>query len=603
LALVAVCGFATQPSQWRWDGVERVVVIGDVHGAFDSLVEILQAAGLIDQTLLWTGGEAHLVMLGDVVDRGPKSRAALTLIMKLQIEAEHAGGRVHFVLGNHEAMNLVGELGYVSDSEFAAFAKGENPKDRKAAFKRTMKSSLSQNGDPRKMRKVFNKRYPEGYFGHRQAFGLDGLFGRWLLNQQILVVVNGVAFVHGGLSPTLLEIDRNRINTVAMGQLRRCMEAQQRLMELGVLAPEMSFKSQIADIGELLETENGDLEVLELAAEMFTAAEGLVFRRDGPLWYRGSALNPEFSEQQLVEDVLKHIGAERVVVGHTPVHTDRISTRFDGAVVLADTGMLNEHYGGRASAVVMMDGVLYEAYHGEGTRSLSDQQWHQTPEMFSSDEDHARFLESAQVVFMKDIGSGTTRPMEVWLADNGRRCRAVFKSIDDGDRRYFHEVAAYRLDVLLGLGMVPPTVVREIAGTAGSLQLYLENVINEEDRIAEDLEPEDPGEFHHQQDRADVFDLLIFNIDRNGSNMLISTVDWKVHLIDHEQAFNPSLPGSYHLEDARAKLDQDFRDLLTALEPAELRAEMDALLTPEQIDALLERRDLLLGDDEQGGPR
>ena len=80
--------------------------------------------------------------------------------------------------------------------------------------------------------------------------------------------------------------------------------------------------------------------------------------------------------------------------------------------------------------------------------------------------------------------------------------------------------------------------------------------------------------------------------------MLISTVDWKVHLIDHEQAFNPSLPSSYHLEDARAKLDQDFRDLLTALDPAELRVEMDGLLTSEQIDALLERRGLLLGDDE-----
>jgi hypothetical protein len=258
--------------------------------------------------------------------------------------------------------------------------------------------------------------------------------------------------------------------------------------------------------------------------------------------------------------------------------------------------MLNEHYGGRASAVVMNDGILYEAYTGEGERVLSDQRWQYTPEAFASDEDYLRFLESASVVFMRDIGSGTTRPLEVWMADNGRRSRAVFKTIDVGDRRWAHEVAAYRLDRLLGHGMVPPTVEREIAGGTGSLQLWVEDAINEEDRVAEDLQPPDPAEFRHQRDHADVFDLLIFNVDRNATNMLISNADWKISLIDHEQAFKPSLPSRYHLEDARSKLDEDFRELLTGLDADAVGEELGDLLTDEQLDALFARLQLLLAD-------
>jgi hypothetical protein len=589
---------SAESAPWRWDDVERVVVVGDVHGAFDSMVGILVETGVVDENGAWIGGGAHLVMLGDIVDRGSESRDALDLLIRLQTEAELAGGQLHFVLGNHEIMNLVGELGYTSETEFAAFAKDEEPKERKAAFKRMMGSSLSQNGDPKKMRKVFNKRHPPGYFGHRKAFSSNGVYGSWLLDQHVLVVVNDVVFVHAGLSPTFLEFDPDNIDAIAMGQLRQFMTAQHELMEAGVLTPEMSFKTQVSEVSEILQKHKGDRDVLRAASELFSAAEGLVFRRDGPVWYRGSALNPEDGEQALVAEVLQHLGVDRVVVGHTPVHTDRITTRFDGAVVLADTGMLTEHYGGRASAVVMNDGVLYEAYTGEGEQLLNDQRWDKTPEMFASDDDYIEFLETAPVVFMRPVGSGTSRPMEVWLAQNGRRCRGIFKLVDEGDRRYEHEVAAYRLDRLLNHGMVPPTGQREVGGMPGSIQLWMENVINEEDRVSEDIQLSDPVENQHQRDHAAVFDLLVFNVDRHGSNMFISTVDEKVWLIDHERAFKPEIPSRYYLEDARSKLDEDLRELLVELDVELVREELSEFLTGEQIDALLERRDLLLATDE-----
>lgn len=394
----------------------------------------------------------------------------------------------------------------------------------------------------------------------------------------------------------LLDVEPDRINSVAMAELRSCVEAQQRLEELGVLAPEMTYKQQLSTVSAILEDPKSEPDVVAQAERFFLAAEGMVFRRDGPLWYRGLALNPVGDEQEMVDDVLAHLDADRVVIGHTPVHTDRITTRFDGAVVMADTGMLTEHYGGRASALEMTNGVIAALYTGQVGEPLEEQRWDLTPGLFGGAEELASFLGSASVVHTEPVGAGSTDPRTVILADNGRRCRAIFKDIDQGDRHYTKEVAAYRLDRMLGLGMVPPTVVREINGTTGSLQAWVENAINEEDRLAEDLAPVDDGDFEEQRDHAGVFDVLIFNIDRNGSNTLITTSDWQIHLIDHEQALKPSVPSPYHLDAGRAMLDEDFAAALAGLDAELVRAELGGLLSEEQIEALLKRRDLLLDD-------
>ena len=80
-------------SKWEWDGVGRLVAIGDVHGRHDQLAAILQAAGLADDLLRWTGGKDHLVLCGDLIDRGPDDRAILDLVRRLQKQAESAHPR------------------------------------------------------------------------------------------------------------------------------------------------------------------------------------------------------------------------------------------------------------------------------------------------------------------------------------------------------------------------------------------------------------------------------------------------------------------------------------------------------------------------------
>src|SRR6187402_2336661 len=113
---------------------ERIVAVGDIHGAFDQFVAILRTAGLIDNRNRWSGKKAVLVQTGDILDRGADSRKALDLLRKLEGEAQRAGGRVYALLGNHELMRLVSDWRYVSQGETEAFRNAESADLRERAF-------------------------------------------------------------------------------------------------------------------------------------------------------------------------------------------------------------------------------------------------------------------------------------------------------------------------------------------------------------------------------------------------------------------------------------------------------------------------------------
>jgi hypothetical protein len=173
-ALAAVC---TLPAAAA-DPPARIVAIGDVHGAYDEFVALLEAAGLVDVQLDWRGGDARLVVLGDVLDRGAESRRVLELIIRLREQAPLSGGEAELVLGNHEVMNLLGDLTYVTPAEYAAYRADESPRDREAAWQRFRAGS--DGGDAEVLTAQFAARYPPGFFGHRAAFSLRGPLGAWL---------------------------------------------------------------------------------------------------------------------------------------------------------------------------------------------------------------------------------------------------------------------------------------------------------------------------------------------------------------------------------------------------------------------------------------
>src|SRR5436309_8744669 len=163
------------------------------------------------------------------------------------------------------------------------------------------------------------------------------------------------------------------------------------------------------------------------------------------------------------------------------------------------------------------------------------------------------FLLTAKITGMKSINVGVTLPRKATMELEGATHFAVFKVIDDkksgatqldrGIELEFQdswrtEVAAYELDKLMGLGMVPATVERTYDGKKGSLQFWVDSKMSEAERVKKKLQPPRTFEWEEQVARLRLFDNLIYNTDRHLNNLLI-TEDWKIRLIDHSRTFRP----------------------------------------------------------------
>jgi len=204
-------------------------------------------------------------------------------------------------------------------------------------------------------------------------------------------------------------------------------------------------------------------------------------------------------------------------------------------------------------------------------------------------------LETAEIVHVEDVGEGVTNPRKVTLVAGSDEFHAIYKPLKRGRQRgfwesYQAEVAAYHLDRILGLDMVPPTVVRRVDGNLGSLQLWIEG--SDTYKRLQDKVPMTPV-LSRQVSNMKMFDNLIFNDDRNAGNFLLDS-EWNIVLIDHSRAFIERS----HLLKGKAKLpsqyDRKVVERLRVLTRDELEPAMDGLLMGGQLDNLLKRRDEIL---------
>jgi hypothetical protein len=324
-APLSVCGIQTS---------ERIVAIGDIHGAYDPFVAILREAGLIDGSQRWTGGRAILVQTGDVVDRGPDSRKALDLLRRLEDEAARAGGRVYTLLGNHELMWMTGDARYISEGEYASFRSPDAERLREQYYqnvltaRRAQAEAAAEEFDEAAFRKQFMERTPLGLVELLLSFTSNGQYGEWIRSRPALVVINGTAFMHGGASPAVAPLGCQAINQQARAELQPG------------------------------------------ALDGKAPADTLLVNTDGPLWYRGLVFSEPSGEPAVTADqvtaILDGIGADRIVVGHTPAPEYRIRQRFDGRVVQIDTGMLDDTFypGGVVSALEIAGDRLTAIYLG-----------------------------------------------------------------------------------------------------------------------------------------------------------------------------------------------------------------------------------------------
>ena len=281
-----------------WDHVDRVVVFGDLHGDYGKFHDMLVEAGLVDSHDNWSGGRTHLVQVGDVPDRAPDTRKILDLLMRLEPQARRAGGYVHALIGDHEAMNMEGDLRYTTPGEFAAFADPDSPRRRDAYYERVvayLKAHPPPEGIPTfdaAYRATFDAEHPLGWVEHQIAWSAEGVYGQWVLTHRAVIRINDVLYMHGGLGPSFASYDKAVMNRAVVAALRHEPEPP-------------------------------------------GAPHDILWAEEGPLWYRGFAQHAEASEAPNVSAVLAAANVNRVVVGHTKQYP-YVNARFDGRVILTD---------------------------------------------------------------------------------------------------------------------------------------------------------------------------------------------------------------------------------------------------------------------------
>lgn len=168
-----------QPEPSSYAAPARMLVVSDIEGNFKGLSLLLQHGGVMDKAYNWQFGSGHLVVVGDIFDRGLQVTECLWLLYKLDQESKRAGGKVHVLLGNHEFMNLTGHYKYL---------------------RRKYQANADSLG-----------------IAYADWYGPQSELGRWLRSKNVAEKIGATLFVHGGISPELLacEADLPQLNAVA----------------------------------------------------------------------------------------------------------------------------------------------------------------------------------------------------------------------------------------------------------------------------------------------------------------------------------------------------------------------------------------------------
>ena len=528
-----------------WTGVERIVAVGDLHGDYDNFVAILKQpkVGLLDENLHWIGGKTHLVQIGDILDRGDKAKEIFDLLMRLENEAADAGGMVHVLLGNHEETTLTGIAlsypEYVNVDQFFSFL----PEDFKKAREKEYVARQSPEEQARIQAQGLDVHKNEGWRDFwekileksKRARGLDEAgqaytenfnktYGRWLLNQNVVIKINDVIFVHGGINL--------QYSTWKLKNMNDTFRLELGVFALGPANPQLfgrRFRPQ------------------------------LVYNSQSPLWLREDEQN---TSREQVDRILANLKASRMVVGHNFLRSGEgrspvappgdVVPLFGGKIWMIDTGIGYTLYGGRLYALIIKDGEFDHWAESDEPAPVTPGE-RQAGGGPGTPEEVEKYLRVATPQFVIPGGAGRTDPWKVSMDFEGVKRWAQFKYInrprpDAIPDSYKYELAAYALSKYLDLGFVPPVVERTINDYPGSLQIFVEDAVRESDRKRQNTKPDDPKAFDQEMADLRVFLNLVYDrcdIERDR-DILIQRGTSKVCAVDFSRAFdtrNETVPG------------------------------------------------------------
>ncbi len=569
---------------FEWSGVERVVSVADLHGDYDRFIFILAhpQVGLVDADLHWTGGKTHLVQLGDVLDRGPRAKEILDLIMRLEKEAEAAGGMVHMLLGNHEEMNITGIAldypGYVQVEQFVAFLREDFRRAKDAEYIKTLPPEERERAEMEGLdvhvdegyasywRKIMAAKDPQAVRAY--VLGFNDVYGNWLVKQNAVIKINDVVYVHGGISEAFSKWPIREINQVMRQEL---------------------------------EFFQGRMRNPQQFARPFHPR--LVYDPDSPLWFRGLATKNEASAEGEIDRTLANLGARAMVVGHnyfsrpggaSPVVTKALVARFHDKIWIMDTG-ISGSYNGVPSALIYDHGEF--KVWGETEEVAARSGIKPPPPKPLSPKEMEKFLRTAAVIGRGPGPGGRTDAWRLELQSGDTVLPALFRYIDR--RRpdpladsYKYDLAAYALSKYLGLSNVPPVVERSVEGVPGALQAFVPNARSIPDLRERKITPAEPEAFERALADLVVFQALVFDDCRNEKDTLVSVPDFRIYRVDFSEAFAPNTGDAPGCAIRRCS-NLLYRRLL-AWEDKTVADYLGRYLSGDEIGALNTRRSLIV---------
>jgi len=236
-----------------------------------------------------------------------------------------------------------------------------------------------------------------------------------------------------------------------------------------------------------------------------------------------------------------------------------------------------------------------------------------TPEELAERAKWEEFLKTSEITRHKDIGEGVTKPIKLYLKKGDVEGAGVWKNPKGKQKGFLegwqYEIAAYQMDKLLELNMVPPTVDRKFKGKKGSLQLWVEHEMSDLDRMEQKIQIPSSEIDHWSKMKymARAFDSLIANEDRTQQNIFY-TKDWRMLLIDHSRSFRSSkkftkqlMFGSNGIAGSKLfrQLPRVFVEKIKVLDFDSIKKAVGPYLKDKEIKAILIRKELLLKEIEE----
>ena len=394
--LLLAAGIVFSNSQAPGKPAERLIAIGDIHGDFDDFALLLKRVGLVDTGNHWSGGTSTLVQTGDLIDRGPKGRQVMDLLMSLEKEAASVDGHVVFLLGNHEVMHFLGDLRYVPAEDYASFADGESEKRRKTAYQEyaawytSHTELLSAITEPKLAvsEEEWMQKHPNGFLEYREAMSPEGKYGKWLRQHSAVAKISDTIFLHGGIHPNLISLNLEQTNKQISEEIAEFDRTKELLVSRKLILPFFTIQETAAAVQAQLLAESAanaaaaegapnapvDPEYHAKLSKLRDFKNWLCMRDDGPLWFRGYDSWSDAEGSAQIGKILEAYEAKHIVVGHTVQKSAHDRCRFAGKACLIDTGMLSTYWkGGRASALEIFGGAKFIAEYLDSQEVLFDE--------------------------------------------------------------------------------------------------------------------------------------------------------------------------------------------------------------------------------------